>query len=244
MLTDFLRVMAFAALPAVGNIGGVLLAEMMRPPRWVNGALLHGAAGIAIAIVAVELVPRSVESVAMWGIGLAFIAGAIASLGLARAVDSFSKQAGGSTGAWMVYTAIMADLISDGLIIGAGSAASLELGVFLASAQLVANVPGGFAASANLRKQGVKRQTRLLAGIGVSLPIFISAALGFLVLRNAPDMVQGLCLAAIAGLLVAATIEDLVPEGDAPRPPRWSSTIAMAIGFAGITALSGAMGGS
>lgn len=244
MLNDFLRVMAFAALPAIGNIGGVLLAEMMRPPRWINGALLHGAAGIAIAIVAVELMPRSVESVAMWGIALAFIVGAVVSLGVAGAVNGFSQRAGGTTSAWMVYTAIMADLISDGLITGAGSAASLELGLFLAASQLVANLPGGFAASANLRKQNVSRQMRLLVGAGVSLPIFVSAAIGFLILRNTPDIVQGVCLAAIAGLLVAATLEDLVPEGDAPRPPRWSSTIALAIGFAGITALSGILGES
>ena len=240
-MNEFLRVMAFAALPAFGNIGGVLLAELMRPPRWVNGALLHGAAGIAIAIVAVELMPRSMESLSMWGIALAFLVGSVASLGLANAVNGVSKHAGGTTSAWMVYTAIMADLVSDGLITGAGSAASLELGVFLAAAQLVANVPGGFAASSNLQKRGVVRKVRLMAGAAVTLPIFLSAALGYLLLRSAPVAVQGLCLAAIAGLLVAATIEDLVPEGDAPRPPRWSSTLAMAIGFAAITALSGLM---
>lgn len=240
-MNDFLRVMLFAALPALGNIGGVALAELMRPPKWVSGALLHGAAGIAIAIVATELMPRSTAMISMWALALAFIVGAIASLGLANLVNSVSQHAGGTTGAWMVYAAIMADLVSDGLIVGAGSAASLELGVFLAGAQLIANMPGGFAASSNLRRRHVTRRMRLLAGALVSLPIFVAAAFGFLVLRAAPDLVQGLCLAAIAGLLVAATVEDLVPEGDAPRPPRWSSTLALAIGFAGIAALSGVM---
>lgn len=238
-MSQLLSVMAFAALPALGNIIGVALAEIVRPPRWVNGALLHGAAGIAIGIVAIELMPRSMESVSMWAIALAFMAGAIASLGVAGAVNGFSARVGGTTSAWMVYAAIMADLISDGLITGAGSAASLELGVFLAAAQLIANLPGGFAASANLRKKDVARRVRLLAGAAVTLPIFLSAGVGYLLLRTAPDMVQGLCLAAIAGLLVAAAIEDLVPEGDAPRPPRWSSTLALGLGFAGIAAASG-----
>lgn len=241
-MNEFMRVMAFAALPAFGNIGGVLLAEVMKPPRWVNGALLHGAAGIAIAIVSVELMPRAMDSVAMWGISIAFVVGAIASLGLAKAVNGFSERAGGTTSAWMVYAAIMADLISDGLITGAGSAASLELGVFLAGAQLIANLPGGFAASANLRKREVPRTTRLVAGALITLPIFLSAALGYLLLRGAPPETQGICLAAIAGLLVAATLEDLVPEGDAPRPPRWSSTLALAIGFAAIAGISDVIG--
>ncbi|MGB3627522.1 MAG: ZIP family metal transporter [Henriciella sp.] len=242
-MTEFMRVLAFAALPALGNIGGVLLAETMRPPRWVNGALLHGAAGIAIAIVSVELMPRAMDSAAMWAIGLAFIAGAIASLGIAKAVNGFSERAGGTTSAWMVYAAIMADLVSDGLITGAGSAASLELGVFLAGSQLVANLPGGFAASSNLRKQDVSRRMRLIAGVVITLPTFLSAAIGYLLLRSAPAEVQAICLAAIAGLLVAATLEDLIPEGNVPRPPRWSTTLALAIGFAAITALSGLIGG-
>ena len=48
-------------------------------------------------------------------------------------------------------------------------------------------------------------------------------------------------LAAVMGLLLAATLEDLIPEADAPHPPRWSSTAALAIGFTGIMIFSDLM---
>ena len=76
----------------------------------------------------------------------------------------------------------------------------------------------------------------------VSLPIFVSAMIGYLALRDAPDWVQGLAIAAIVGLLLTATIEDLIPEGDAPRPPRWASTVVFASGFSGFVLLSTSLG--
>jgi ZIP family zinc transporter len=231
--------MAFAALPALGNFFGVLAAEVLRPPRWIIGALLHGAAGIAVGIIAVELMPRSLETVSAISIAIAFMVGAAASLAFASTVGKLSGSQGKATGAWMVQAAILADLVSDGLITGAGSAASLELGLLLAGSQLLANFPGGFAASSNLRHRGVDRRTRLISGAAVSLPIFIAAAIGFFLLRGTPESVQGIALAGIAGFLLAATLEDLIPEGDAPRPPRWSSTLALAAGFSAIVYLSG-----
>ncbi len=241
-MSDFLTVLAYAALPALGNLAGVVLAEAVRPPGWINGALLHGAAGIAIGLIAVELLPRSQESVPVPAIAAATFLGILASLAIAAALKKLSLHAGGRAGAWMVYAAIGADLLSDGLVTGVGSAAALSLGLLLAAAQLVANIPGGFAAGANLRQQETGRRTRLLAGLGVSLPIFISASLGYFVLRDAPEVYRGLSLAFIVGLLLAATLEDLVPEADAPKPPRWSSTLCIALGFCGILLFSSALG--
>lgn len=242
-MSDFARVMLYATLPAIGNMAGVLLAEMARPPKWVNGALLHASAGIALAIVAVELMPRSLDTVSPWGVSGAFAVGAAGSLGLARIVDKVTAKRSGRTAAWMVYSAVAADLLSDGLITGAGAAASLELGFLIAAAQLIANMPGGFAAGSNLRKQGVTRMMSIGVGALVTVPIFLSAALGYLVLRDMPEHVKGICLAAIMGLLLVATVEDLIPEGDAPRPPRWSSTAAFALGFCGLLLSSTLLGG-
>ena len=70
----------------------------------------------------------------------------------------------------------------------------------------------------------------------------MSAGLGYLILRDANDQMRGASLALVTGLLLVATLEDLVPEGDAPKPPRWGSTLAIAVGFcalAGVAALSG-----
>lgn len=238
-MSDFMVLIAYALLPAVGNLIGGLLAESVRPPRWIIGAALHGAAGIAIALISIDLMPRILADVPMWGLVLAFLFGAGASFAMARGVSRMQSRSGGDHfSAWMVYAAIGADLFSDGMMTGAGSAVALNLGLMLAAAQLLANIPGGFAATANLRGHKVKRRRRILVSALMFAPVIVSAAVGFLVLRGAPDVVQSGVLAFIVGVLLLATIEDMVPEGDAPRPPRWSSTLAFAVGFAGLALLS------
>ncbi|WP_425409838.1 ZIP family metal transporter [Hyphococcus sp.] len=242
-MSDFFVVVAYALLPALGNLAGGLLAETMRTPRWVIGAALHGAAGIAIALISIDLMPRILLNVPMWGIALAFLGGAATSFFLARGVAAIRGEASGSGfRAWMVYAAIGADLMSDGAMTGAGSAVALNLGLLLAAAQSIANIPGGFAAAANLRSHGVPRQRRILTSLAMFAPVLLSAAAGFIFLQGTSEIIKSAVLAYIVGLLLLATVEDMIPEGDAPRPPRWSSTLAFALGFAGLSLSSRYLG--
>ncbi len=146
-MQEYLVVLAVALLPALGNAAGSLIAESTMVPRWVIGAALHAAAGIAIAVVSVDLMPRVLGQPPTWLLVMAFLVGAAFSVALAswgnRAQQAFAK---GSTGTWMVYVAVAADLLTDGLTTGAGSAISGGLGLLLGLSQVVANVPGGFAA--------------------------------------------------------------------------------------------------
>ena len=228
-LATFAQVMTYACLPAAGSLIGAILAELARPPRWVIGAALHGAAGIAIALIAIDLMPRVLAGLSVPAMLPAFFAGALASLGLA-----FYRGGQHAVGAFMVYGAIGADLFADGLVTGAGSAAALSLGLLLAASQLFANIPGGYAANANLQAYVSCRRTRLLTATLLTLPIFVSAGGGYFLLRGAAEPIQSAALAFIIGLLMLTTIEDMVAEGDAPRPPRWSSTLAFAAGFIGL----------
>lgn len=232
-------VTAYALLPAIGNLIGSLLAESLRTPRWVVGAALHGAAGIAIALVSIDLMPRILAHTPIGIIMLAFLLGAAATLLITRGVAGVRgrvEQSGAR--AWMVYVAIAADLVSDGLMTGAGTSVAPGLGLLLAAAQSVANVPGGFAATANLRKHEVARRYRLGMAALMFVPVVVSAVAGFVLLGTASDTGRHAALAFIVGVLLLATIEDIIPEGDAPRPPRWISTASFAAGFAALGLVS------
>lgn len=234
-LTDFLLVLGYALLPAFGNLAGAALAEGLRSPKWVVGAALHGSAGIAIALVSVDLMPRILDAVPMWAIVPAFLAGAGFSLLLWLGVRALRGQFGSArSSALMVYVAIGADLFSDGLVTGAGSAVSGGLGLLIAATQLVANLPGGFAATKNLQ-EGVPRARRWLLSLGLFLPVGVSAAVGFWLLSGQSAFVKNTALAFVVGVLLLATIEDMVPEGDRPQPARWVSTLSFAVGFAGLS---------
>jgi ZIP family zinc transporter len=239
-MSDLSRALLFGLLPFIGNLIGAILAESLKAPRWVTGAALHAAAGIAIALVSVDLFPRVLDQLAMWKIVTAFLVGAIASVAMAGLVSTlqYNRLLSGQRSAWLVFSAVAIDLTSDGLITGAGTAIGTMLGFLLAASQSVANIPGGFAAAATLRETGVPRPIRLLVTGLMATPVLLSALAGAWLLSDAPRDAKNLTLCVIAGVLLLATVEDVLPQGDKPAPRRWISTSAFALGFAGFALLA------
>lgn len=227
-------VLLISLLPAAGTIAGAMIAEWKLPPDWLTGAALHAAAGIAAAVVAIELMPRALDHGAQWLLAIGFMGGAVFSIVLMRVTQKLKRRLGSHSkrgGLWTVYTAVAADLLIDGLTTGAGFAISGGLGLLLALSQVVANIPGGFAVTANFRSAGVDRTTRLKAAAGYPLAPVLGAAAGFLMLRGTTDPAMALALSFFAGLLLLATIEQIVPEADRPGAPLRVSSPAFAAGF-------------
>ncbi len=237
------EVLLFATLPAIGVIVGSLLAESVRTPKWLIGASLHATAGVAIALVSVNIMPRLLGITPMWLIVISFLAGACISVLIASFWGTHRHRPHkGSVGAWMVCMAVVTDLVSDGLMVEAGTAVGAQLGFLFAATQSIANIPGGFAATANLRDDGVPKIKRLGLSTFMLAPALASAAIGFCGLRGASSLVHGAVLAAFVGILLLATIEDVIPQGDEPDPPRRVSTAAFAFGFVGLVVLSSVLG--
>lgn len=227
-------VMLLALLPAVGTIAGILLAESGSAPAGLRGAALHAAAGFAAAIAALEFLPRSQERTEGWLVAMGFIAGAVISFGLSRLTILVSRKlerSYGAGGAWGGYSVVLIDLASDGLLTGSGASIARNLGLLLAGSQLVANLPGGFAAAASLKASELPKKARYISFLVFLAAPLVTALFGYLLLRGAANPVIGFTLALLAGLLLLATIEDLVPEADEPGAPRHLSSPAFAAGF-------------
>ena len=60
MTQGILSVLALALLPAAGNFVGGLISEFRRPSPIVLNRALHIAAGVIIAVVAVEVMPEAI----------------------------------------------------------------------------------------------------------------------------------------------------------------------------------------
>ncbi len=238
-MLEFSKALGFAVLPAIGILVGCLLAESVRSPKWLVGASLHATAGIAIALVSIDVMPRLLAASSIGLITSAFLVGAGISVLIAGFWGSFRHRPGrGSVGARMVFLAIATDLTSDGLMVGTGTAIETQLGFLFALTQTVANIPGGFAATSNFRDDGMPRRRRIALSVSMLVPAVVSAALGYLVLRDAGSAVQSAALAIFVGILLLATVEDVIPQGDEPEPPRWISTAAFSGGFAGLALFS------
>jgi ZIP family zinc transporter len=122
-------------------------------------------------------------------------------------------------------------------MIGTGTVLNPALGLLLATGQVPADLPEGFAAVASLRRAGFSRGRRLLLAAGFTIPILIGATLGYFALRDAPEIVTLSVLALTGGALATVVIEEMVPEAHEGETSQLGA-IFFAAGFAIFTAIS------
>lgn len=233
-LDGYIAVLALATLPALGNIGGGVLAEVFRVSEQKLSLALHLAAGIVIAVVGIELMPEALGVRPAWLILLAFVTGG----GFAILIDRFTEfvdaRTGGGTGlsgALAVYSGVAVDLFSDGIMIGTGSTINLSLGLLLALGQVPADIPEGFATIATFKSRGVTRPTRIILSLSFAIPIFLGASLGYWAVRGRADVFKYGLLAFTAGILLTIVIEEIVPEAHRDEEAEFAA-LALVGGFA------------
>lgn len=172
-MPEFVTVLLLAMLPGVGNVIGGILAETVQVTEiWLNPAL-HAAAGVVMAVVAVEIFPEALGVASGWTLGVAFATGGLLYLLVEAAVER--RTSGQRSRMWMIYLAVATDLFSDGLMLGAGTAVSPGLGLVIAAGQLLADLPEGFASIATFQANDVPRRRRLLLSLSFLAPVLISS---------------------------------------------------------------------
>lgn len=230
------QLLGLALLPALGNFCGGLLAEFSHTTsRRLNWAL-HGASGLVIAIVAVEIMPRVLESLSAWLITLSFVLGGCAYVGIEQVIHRIQEKSQNSgrrqAGVWMIYIAVSIDLFSDGLMIGAGSAVSVSVAFVLAAGQVLADVPEGFATVADMKDKGIARKRRMLLSLSFVFPVVLAAGFAYFILRDQPESLKLAALTFTAGLLMVAAVEEMLSEAHESKDDTKSSIFAFVGGFA------------
>ncbi|MEQ8483931.1 MAG: peptidoglycan-binding protein [Pseudomonadales bacterium] len=230
-------VLGLSLLPGLGNLAGALLAEFGTTRRRLNLAL-HGASGIVIAVVAIEIMPEALENLSGWWIALAFSGGGLAYLATEMLLEKTQSGQDANTGMWMIYVAVAVDLSGDGLLVGSGSAVSTSLAIILAAGQVLADFPEGYSVIANMRENNVPRKRRIL--ISLSFPVYcvIAAFAAFLLLRDAPEAAKYAALSFVAGLLTVAAVEDMLNEAHDATTDSRGSVLAFIGGFVLFTLVS------
>ena len=135
-MENFLRLLWMSALPAAGNFLGSVLAELVPMTARRLSLTLHAAAGILLAVVAVELMPEALRQAPPWIVITSFTAGGLVFIALDHFLENIRTRAGKSSrsGPWTIYASVAIDLISDGIMIGVGSVVSERLALVLARA--------------------------------------------------------------------------------------------------------------
>jgi len=232
-------VLLLASLPAIGNFVGALLAEAFDVSQRALSLALHLAAGIVLGVIGIELMPRALDASLPWVPLVAFVVGGALFLGLERLIGYAKGRLGSDdrTGPLAIFSGVSIDLFSDGILIGTGSIISPSLGLLLALGQVPADGPEGFAAAATLRRNGVRRRTRLLLAAAFAVPVLGGATLGWFALRSASELVTLSVLALTGGALLTVVIAEMVPEAHEGDTSRWGAVFLTA-GFAIFGAVS------
>ncbi|MHA6280823.1 ZIP family metal transporter [Gramella sp. KN1008] len=231
-MSEFLMVLLLAAMPALGNFSGGLLAEWINVSDKTLNLALHFAAGIILAVVGLELMPTALEVEQPWIPIAAFMGGGFTFLLLEKAVHFIKDRFGGegkATGsAWGIYLGVAIDLFSDGIMIGTGSTVSVSLGLLLALGQVPADIPEGFATIATFKSKGVPEKMRYLLAAGFTIPILLGATIGFWTMRNSGDLIKFSLLAFTAGILLSVAIEEILTEAHGKPDPAYASVLLTA----------------
>lgn len=231
-MPELFNVALLALLPPTGTFVGGLFAEWApATDEWLSRGL-HAAAGVVIAVIAFEVFPDAVDAAPKWVLGLAALGGGVLYLLAQQTIRRRTDDADGGSRMWMIYLAAATDLFADGLLIGAGTSVSAELGVALALGQVLADGPEGFASVFTMRANGVPRQRRLWLAASFFLPSLLGAAIAYTLLRGTSESVQYTALVVAAGLFVVAAVEDMVKEAHEADGDSSVSTLALIGGFA------------
>ena len=201
------------SIPAVVALGGGFLAALWQPSQQQRSLIQHFAAGVVLAVLAVELLPEigreHVPGPVLIG---AFALGSLFMYGLKLWTEHLEHQdqvAGIRTGIGRgLLLATFIDVAVDGFIIGAGFASGGETGPILAIGLSVELLFLGLA----LTSDQVSGRQIILVAAGLGMTVLLCAVLGNLLLAGASHALIGAALAFSAAALLYLVTEELLME--------------------------------
>ncbi len=214
-MNEFLLIILFSLLPALGTFAGGIAAEFLKIDRKNLSLALHVAAGIILAVISIELMPEILKANTPWLTILSFVTGGLFFIMVDQLINFVQGRMGDvnhSTTAWAIFFGVAIDSFTDGILIGAGSLINLQLGFLVALGVVSADIPEGFATTASFKERGIKRNFRIILSLFASLPVLLGVSAGYFLVKGQPPIVEYSILAFAAGILLTVTAEEIIPE--------------------------------
>ena len=231
-MNNILQLLGYALIPAATMTLAGIWATLRVPGENTRSALMHFAAGVVFAVVAVEFLPDLVHEHSVLATAVGFTLGTAAMLGVrlwseTRAKKNLEKSETAS-GSLIVATAV--DIVVDGLMLGIGFAAGAKQGILLTVALAFELISLGLAVALEL-KQGRISRGRILSSIIALSGLFIFGAVAG---SAALSLISGALLAGViafgaAALLFLVTEELLTEAHEVAENPLLTS--AFFVGF-------------
>lgn len=232
-------VLLYSALAGLATVlGGLFVILFRKPHERLVAFLLSLAAGVMLAVVSVDLLPSALEQGTPLGTVCGFAFGVLLLASFdnwlsrrrshRRRSSTKNKQADYVRMGLLVALGIALHDLPEGLAIGAGFAATHDLGASLAIAIGLHNIPEGIGMSAPLLMGGWKPWRIILLCLAVALVTPLGTLLSLVLLRVSPRFIA-LCLAFAAGAMVFVVADELIPVSH--QTSRLLTAVGLTVGF-------------
>lgn len=239
----------YATIPVVFTVVGAGIGVRWRGASRLRTHVLHLAAGVVFAVVAVELLPEIQRRALVGDVVIGFAAGIITMLLADRLLDRIrgdtdDDDVGTSSAAAPVevvdrarstlplslLAAIAIDFLLDGLLLGVGFAAGARIGILLALAEAAEQLSVGLALAGELLRTGMGH-TRILVIITLlGCLVFVSAVAGATVLSGLQPGAMEIVLSFGAAALLYLVTNELLREAHEERESA-TGTAMFFVGF-------------
>jgi len=237
-----LEILAFSAIPVISIIiGGTFGANFAVKPK-IRSTLLHLAAGVIFAVVAIELLPEIMKNPNVTGVTVGFFLGLAVMMlikYITRKSEKIHKQQihNNETAAtaskllpWGLIIGIAVDIVIDGILLGVGFAAGESEGILLCVALSLEILVLGLVISTELKAEKIRKSQNLLIIIVLSLTFVIGAFIGSIMLSViSHDSLNAVLAFGLSALMYLVTEELLVEAHEDIDTP--FSTAVFFVGF-------------
>ncbi|MDQ2665630.1 MAG: transporter [Gemmatimonadota bacterium] len=244
----------YAIIPVVFTIVGAAAGVYFPLLARLRSHVLHLAAGVVFAVVAVELLPEIQRRALVWDVVWGFGLGIVTMLAVDKILDRIrgdddqevdATAPGGDDAAThpsatglprtaripvSLLVAVAIDFLLDGVLVGVGFAAGARIGILLALAEAAEQLSVGLALAGELRTAGMTRGRILSTITALGSLVFVSAVAGATVLSGLPDGAMEIVLSFGAAALLYLVTEELLREAHEEREST-SGTAMFFVGF-------------
>jgi ZIP family zinc transporter len=236
------EILLFSIIPLATIFIGGFLGTTFNVKKKTRSILLHLAAGVVFAVVAIELLPDIVEKQNIITVSIGFFAG----LTLMLIIKHFTRKsenkhkeiieakeiedANNKILPWGLLVGIAIDIVLDGILLGVGFAAGKSEGVLLCAALSLEVLALGLVVSTELKNEKIKKKLILIITLVLSFSIVFGALIGSILLNiisnSALDGVLAFGLAALMYLVTEELLVEAHEDTDTPF-----STAIFFVGF-------------
>lgn len=213
----------------VGQTLGSLIGLIKKPSKVALYGSLSFAASMMIAISFIQLIPEGLKYTPLFLIAISFFAGIAIMRGVDRLLPHINpelikkEKPSVKRSVTMLVVGIALHNIPEGLAIGVGFAITAELGIVIALAIAIQDLPENIATIVPLYGMTKKRTKSFIILLTTVLFEVAGFILGYLALKGTSLSWLGASLVLAAGFMVYISVEELIPSAQVKKYPKMAA---------------------